>query len=106
MKICYYSVKFCQNTIRFFYNGPQCGASAPDHLHFQAGSKYTMPLDNEYDFIKSNYGELITDKYDCKIYGINDGLRKIISIEGREEKEIINIFNSFLQGILIQIRFN
>ena len=22
-----------------FYNGPRCGASAPDHLHFQAGNK-------------------------------------------------------------------
>ena len=22
-----------------FYNGPKCGASAPDHMHFQAGKK-------------------------------------------------------------------
>jgi ATP adenylyltransferase/5',5'''-P-1,P-4-tetraphosphate phosphorylase II len=28
-----------------FYNGPQCGASAPDHLHFQAGSKGFIPLE-------------------------------------------------------------
>lgn len=28
-----------------FYNGPKCGASAPDHLHFQAGSKGTMPIE-------------------------------------------------------------
>lgn len=27
-----------------FYNGPRCGASAPDHLHFQAGSKERLPL--------------------------------------------------------------
>ena len=26
-----------------FYNGPKCGASAPDHLHLQAG-KWDMPL--------------------------------------------------------------
>ena len=26
-----------------FYNGPKCGASAPDHLHLQAG-KWNMPL--------------------------------------------------------------
>jgi len=78
-----------------FYNGPKCGASAPDHLHFQAGSKNTMPLDNGYNFLKGKYGELISDKYNCKIYGINDGLRKIISIEGRKTKELINIFSSF-----------
>lgn len=30
-----------------FYNGPQCGASAPDHMHFQAGDKGEMPLCSE-----------------------------------------------------------
>ena len=28
----------------FFYNGPKCGASAPDHLHFQGGDGSVMPL--------------------------------------------------------------
>jgi len=27
-----------------FYNGPKCGASAPDHLHFQAGTGEELPL--------------------------------------------------------------
>ena len=27
-----------------FYNGPRCGASAPDHLHFQAGTSGIVPL--------------------------------------------------------------
>ena len=27
-----------------FYNGPQCGASAPDHMHFQAGLLSELPL--------------------------------------------------------------
>ena len=27
-----------------FYNGPKCGASAPDHAHLQAGMGYTLPL--------------------------------------------------------------
>jgi Domain of unknown function (DUF4922) len=29
------------------YNGPQCGASAPDHLHFQAGARGTLPIERE-----------------------------------------------------------
>jgi len=29
------------------YNGPACGASAPDHLHFQAGTKNIMPIEND-----------------------------------------------------------
>jgi hypothetical protein len=27
------------------YNGPQCGASAPDHLHFQACSRELLPIE-------------------------------------------------------------
>lgn len=29
-----------------FYNGPKCGASAPDHFHFQAGIKGFMPIES------------------------------------------------------------
>lgn len=32
-----------------FYNGPSCGASAPDHLHFQAGLKGYVPLERDFD---------------------------------------------------------
>ena len=32
-----------------FYNGAQCGASAPHHFHFQAGLKGLMPLCDEAD---------------------------------------------------------
>lgn len=30
-----------------FYNGPKCGASAPDHMHFQASPKNCIPVENE-----------------------------------------------------------
>ena len=29
------------------YNGPECGASAPDHMHFQAGSRKLFPIEND-----------------------------------------------------------
>lgn len=31
-----------------FYNGPKCGASAPDHMHFQAGNKGFLPLQAQF----------------------------------------------------------
>lgn len=31
-----------------FYNGPKCGASAPDHAHFQAGNKGFMPIEKDW----------------------------------------------------------
>jgi Domain of unknown function (DUF4922) len=29
------------------YNGPECGASAPDHMHFQAGSRNLFPIEKD-----------------------------------------------------------
>lgn len=37
-----------------FYNGPKCGASAPDHLHFQAGSSGIVPLQTEWSRMARN----------------------------------------------------
>jgi len=30
-----------------FYNGPECGASAPDHLHFQASPRLAIPVERD-----------------------------------------------------------
>ena len=35
-----------------FYNGPKCGASAPDHMHFQAGNKGFLPIETNIDGFK------------------------------------------------------
>lgn len=32
-----------------FYNGPRCGASAPDHVHFQAGNKGFLPIEEDWE---------------------------------------------------------
>ena len=42
------------NEYVIFYNGPKCGASAPDHFHFQAGNKGFLPIEkdrNRYNMI-------------------------------------------------------
>lgn len=31
-----------------FYNGPLCGASCPDHMHLQAGSRGVVPLERDW----------------------------------------------------------
>lgn len=38
-----------------FYNGPRCGASAPDHLHFQAGQRGIVPLERDFKFKDMDY---------------------------------------------------
>ena len=41
-----------------FYNGPKCGASAPDHMHLQAGSSGILPLQNEWQRLSRNLMEV------------------------------------------------
>ena len=35
-------------TLTVFYNGPKCGASAPDHMHFQAICSGMLPIQNDW----------------------------------------------------------
>ena len=35
-----------------FYNGPESGASAPDHFHFQMGCKGFLPVETHFDRLK------------------------------------------------------
>ena len=39
-----------------FYNGPLCGASAPDHMHFQAVPRHSMPIEDHFD---TNYANAV-----------------------------------------------
>jgi hypothetical protein len=39
-----------------FYNGPMCGASAPDHMHFQAVPRHSMPIE---DHFSTNYANAV-----------------------------------------------
>ncbi len=77
------------------YNGPRCGASAPDHLHFQAGNKFFMPIDDEFHQIKNEYGKVIYENDDLSFYAIDDGMRKFVSIESLDKELVVNTFNKF-----------
>ena len=43
-----------------FYNGPKCGASAPDHLHFQAGTSGVLPLQTNWQRLSRNLTDVIS----------------------------------------------
>ena len=36
-----------------FYNGPLCGASCPDHMHLQAGSRGIVPLERDWSMYEN-----------------------------------------------------
>lgn len=78
-----------------FYNGPKCGASAPDHLHFQAGNKFFMPIDSEYENIKSSLGTLLVDAKNLQVFSIDGYLRKFFSFESTGREKILKAFDGF-----------
>ena len=78
-----------------FYNGPKCGASAPDHLHFQAGEKFFMPIDKEYDSIKKKFGTELYNNEDLKVFAVDNYLRRFISLESGNKQVLINAFEVF-----------
>lgn len=75
-----------------FYNGPKCGASAPDHMHFQAGNKGFMKIDDEYDKIVEVYGKIVYEKNDLRIFSVTGYLRNFISMESNKLKSLVSSF--------------
>lgn len=67
--------------LALFYNAPNCGASAPDHMHFQAGNKGFMPIEEQLETLKASYGELLVDEGDLRLSAVADGLRRFYVLE-------------------------
>lgn len=61
----------------FFYNGAKCGASAPDHFHFQTGAADEMPLQRDFAIYEAKAAsitagiKLITN-YACPVFICHD----------------------------------
>ena len=78
-----------------FYNGPKCGASAPDHAHFQAGNKGFLPLETEW----KNH---ITEKISDNLFAINYGFPAfVIKAEMTNKAEAVSLFGKIYNTLLV-----
>lgn len=75
-----------------FYNGPRCGASAPDHLHFQAGANGFMPLDEEYKSIRTTHGSRLYHSSRLTAYAIDRYFRHVLAWEGNDRAVLQEVF--------------
>ena len=68
------------------YNGPRCGASAPDHFHFQACARAGVPLFADFDFwLRRNSNEIG--------YVVNHNYRfNLMACGGRERESLADWF--------------
>ena len=82
-----------------FYNGPKCGASAPDHAHFQAGNKGFMPI--EQDWRRQVAGK-VADYGQGTLWWLNDAPRTTLVIESADRKTAIKLFDTVYHSLDIQ----
>lgn len=85
-----------------FYNGPKCGASAPDHLHFQAGTNGVLPLQEEWRRIcrsKTNLYELDDCNYLARI---DDYIVPIFAIVSTKEEKDRKLFALLYEALPIR----
>lgn len=84
------ALDFPQYTV--FYNGPQCGASAPDHFHFQMAPRHRMPLETDVENEMLQQNIMNSDYY--KLYTLKDYLRKLLVIQASDAKLLCRIFHA------------
>ena len=58
-----------------FYNGPECGASCPDHCHLQAGHRGLLPIEKDWKHYETNLTKLypITTQQEAEIEMAGNG---------------------------------
>lgn len=80
-------------SLTFFYNGPRCGASAPDHHHFQGVPKGLMPLENDVDQAEMTY---LTEVQDARLYHYGKFTSGIFVIKAETAKSAAKMFYRLL----------
>jgi ribosomal protein S18 acetylase RimI-like enzyme len=79
------------------YNGPKCGASAPDHLHFQIAPSGKMAIEEEIREKKRLI--LITQVADVSLYRVRNLGREVIILEGNDPMAVEAGFKEFLNAL-------
>jgi ATP adenylyltransferase/5',5'''-P-1,P-4-tetraphosphate phosphorylase II len=82
-----------------FYNGPKCGASAPDHMHFQAIEKKKMPLEDDFKKLISDSRNFRIDKSRISITAAETYPGKPVIVESEHKGEILKAFRTILNGL-------
>ena len=76
------------------YNGPRCGASAPDHMHFQAGTRSFLPLVEDYLNVCARFGRLLVDNGEVKIISVDRYLPSFLALESASSKAMAAAFEA------------
>jgi ATP adenylyltransferase/5',5'''-P-1,P-4-tetraphosphate phosphorylase II len=79
-----------------FYNGPKCGASAPDHFHFQAGNTGFLPVEEEFGLLEKQFADIIFRNDRTTVAAVENYLRRFVSLRSSDFEEMAKIFSHIL----------
>jgi hypothetical protein len=79
------------------YNGPKCGASAPDHLHFQAVPSGKMPIEKEME--EARRLTLPRQVEGVALILLRDVGREIVMLQGDEPNKAGAVLKRFLSAL-------
>lgn len=83
-----------------FYNGPESGASAPDHMHFQACPLGLTPLQNRVDELLAagddNTLDYLTNVKEARLFHLNEYARGVFVLCGATAKSTAKLFYRLL----------
>ena len=82
-----------------FYNGPKCGASAPDHLHFQAGTSGILPLQANWQRLSRNLTDIISLNDEEKIAVVRDFIVPAFVIISKSEESDETLFHRLYKSM-------
>ncbi|MBN1767052.1 MAG: DUF4922 domain-containing protein [Prolixibacteraceae bacterium] len=82
-----------------FYNGAECGASAPDHFHFQCVPGRVLPFDIELDMMLEKNAQPLIDEKNGRVVLIESYLRECLVLESEQAGWIVFQFNNLLSKL-------
>ncbi len=92
--------ELCNNEYTVFYNGPKCGASAPDHFHFQACPADELPA--EKDFLNHpDKFQILKESNNVILRFITkeNYLRNVFIFSSKDKISLINQFKNFYNAL-------
>ncbi len=84
-----------------FYNGPRCGASAPDHAHLQAGTTGVLPLQKEWPRLSENLKPVSKSDEDALLALIEDYPCTALVIRTKDVKGAEQLFAQLYDSLPI-----
>jgi hypothetical protein len=84
------------------YNGPRCGASAPDHLHFQAVPAGRMPVEQQMKEAKRLI--LVSELDSLRLYLVTNLGRQAMLLQGNDPSTLARALAKYIDNLKALVR--